>query len=169
MDDDNAGQFRNRRRPGIGAYRPYQVSFNAPVALRRRDSFVSGLDPIIGPGHLLAQGIIRHQRLNNGRRRQAAHRQSLHTVQEVTPTHFTMNKAVVELYSFDRQFGFRRFHRFHPLRRITPAPPRGWPIQALFWLEWGTHPTLGLQRACRDKTQAPADVSLSPAPARCAS
>ena len=49
---------------------PYQVSFNASLPCGDGTvSYVAWIFLSIGPGHLLAQSVIRHQCLNNGRRR----------------------------------------------------------------------------------------------------
>ena len=77
-----------------------------PLPLRRRDGLVGGLDPVIGLGHLLPQSVVRHQRLDNRRRRQTAYRKSLHAVHKVTAADLAVNKEVVEFYGLARQFGF---------------------------------------------------------------
>src|SRR5213079_1624790 len=100
--------------------RPHQISFDASVPLRRRDSLVCCLDPIVGPGHLLPQSVVRHQGFDNHRRPQTAHRKSLHTVRKVTATDLAMNKEVVEFYGFTWKFGSRWFHRQIPFRNISP-------------------------------------------------
>ena len=61
VDHDYAGQLRHRLGAGVGADRPHKITLDAPVALRGGHGLVTGLDPVIGAGDLLAQSVIRHQ------------------------------------------------------------------------------------------------------------
>ena len=117
VDDDNPGQLRRRRVSCVGTHRPHEISLDDAVSLRRRDGFVSGIDPVIGSGHLLPQGVVRHQRFDNCCRSQPAYGKSLHTGHKVTPTDLAVNEEVIQLYRLTRQFGFRWLHCQAPFER----------------------------------------------------
>ena len=124
VDDDNTGQFRHRLRPCVGADRPHEISFDTSVALRRGHSLVGGFDAVIGPGHLLSASVVWHQRFDDRRCRQAAYRKPLHAIHKGATRNLTMNKKVVEFYSFAGQFGLRGFHWRTPCGRISLLPGR---------------------------------------------
>src|ERR1700747_1528837 len=109
MDHENAGQLRHRLGACVGADGPHEISLDAPVALWGGHGLISGLDPVIGTRDLLAQSIIRHQCIDNRGRGQAAS-YSLHTLYEGAPANLTVNKFVVYLDSFRREFAFGWFH-----------------------------------------------------------
>jgi len=123
MDHDYTGQLRYRLGAGVGADRPHEISLDASVALRGGHSLVSGLDPVIGAGNLLAQSIIRHQCFDNRGGRQTACK-SLHALHKGAATNLTVNEIVVELYGFDGQFGFYPFHWLTPAAIIPSATGR---------------------------------------------
>src|SRR5260370_2998173 len=118
VDDDNTGQFCWRRGAGVGTGRPDEISFDASVTLRRRDGLVCRLDPFIGPGHPLAQSVVRHQGFDNRGRAQTAHRKSLHAVHEVAAVDLAMNKEVVQFYGFRWKLGSSWHHWRTPFQRI---------------------------------------------------
>ena len=99
MDHDYAGQLRYRLGAGVGAERPHKIALDASIALRRGNGLVSGLDSVIGAGNLLAQRIIRHQRIDNRGCRQTA-RQPLNAIHKSAATNLTVNEIVVELDGF---------------------------------------------------------------------
>src|SRR5580698_3742597 len=123
MDHNYAGQLRYRFGAGVGADRPHQISLNTSVALRGLYSLVSGLDPVIGAGNLLAQSIIRHQCIDNRGCRQTA-RESLYALDKVATTNLTVNEIVVEFYGFARKFWFCRFHWLTPAEIIPSISGR---------------------------------------------
>jgi hypothetical protein len=92
VDHDNTGQFRRRLGPRIGAYRPDEISLDTSVPLRRRDGLVSGLDTVIGLGHLLTKSVVRHQRLDDDRRREAADCKFLYAFHESSAGDLAVDK-----------------------------------------------------------------------------
>ena len=96
-----------------------------PLPLWRGHGLVGGLDPVIGPGDLLAQSVIRHQRIDNRRRRQAADRQPLHTVHKGTATNLTMNKVGCRVWTASiGSLGFVGSMAFSPAENTICAPAR---------------------------------------------
>src|ERR1700757_611554 len=91
MDHDYAGQLRYRLRAGVSTDRPHEISLDASVALGGGNGLVSGLDSVIGAGHLLAQRIVRHQCIDNRGCRQTAH-QLLYALHKGAASNLTMNE-----------------------------------------------------------------------------
>src|SRR5580698_11164291 len=97
MDNDDAGQLRYRFGSSIGADRPNEISLDAAVAFRRRHSFVSGLDAVVGARDLLASSIVGHQCGDDRGHRQAA-RDFLQAVDEGAAADLAVDEIVVKLY-----------------------------------------------------------------------
>ena len=97
------GNFARRLGSRVGADGPDEISLDASVPLRRRNGLVAGLDPVVGLGHLLPQRVVRHQRLDDRCRRQAADRKSLHAVHKGAAADHAVNKKVIEFYGLARQ------------------------------------------------------------------
>ena len=75
-----------------------------PFPLRRRDGLVGGLDPVVGLGHLLSRGVVRHQRFDDRRRRQTADGESLDAVQKVAAADLAVDVTVVQVDRFAGSF-----------------------------------------------------------------
>src|SRR5438105_3343775 len=95
MHDENTRQFRHGSGPRISAERTDEIAFDAPVPFGRWNSLVAGLDPIVGLRHLLRQGIVRHQRLDDRSGRETGDSKSFRAVQKVAPADLSVNVAVV--------------------------------------------------------------------------
>ena len=77
------------------------------------DGLVRGLDPVVVLGHLLRLRVVRHQRLDQRCRRQAAYRKLAYAIKEVAAADLAVNKKVVEVYDLARHLGFRWLHLLH--------------------------------------------------------
>src|SRR6516162_435220 len=98
MDDNNPWQLRYGGVSCGSADGAREVSSNEPVTLRRGNGLVTGVNSIVGPGHLLAMRIVGHQSIDHGRRGETADRESLHPGDEVAPADFPVNEKVVEFH-----------------------------------------------------------------------
>src|SRR5207249_8589654 len=100
VHDENAGQFRFRFGAGIGTEGPDEIALDAPVSVGRRHSLVGGLDSLVGLGHLLSERVVRHQCVDERRRGQTGHGETLCPFEKITTADLTMNVPVVKFYGF---------------------------------------------------------------------
>ena len=112
----------------VGADRADEISFDAPVALRRRDGLVAGLDAVVGLRDLLAQRVVRHQGFDDRGDGETADGEFLHAVHEVAAADFAVNEQIVELDGLARQFGFGRFHGGLLVEREYHGAASLWPL-----------------------------------------
>ena len=81
----------------LHARRAHEVGAHLAVALRRGVAHVFGAEAGVGEAHLLRQRVVRRERGEQGRSRQAAHREARRAVEEVAAAQAAVHVAVVEL------------------------------------------------------------------------
>src|SRR5215472_976455 len=102
MDDNNSWQLRYGGVSCVGADGTREVSSNEPVTLRGRNSLVTGVNSVVGPGYLLALRVVGHQSVDHGRYGQATYRESLHPGNEFPAADFPVNEKVVKFHCLAR-------------------------------------------------------------------
>src|SRR5579862_10032113 len=88
----------------IGAERPREIALDVPVPVRRGNGLIARPDALVVLAHLLPQGVVGHQRLDERRSGQAAGGETLRALEKGTTIDLAMNKLVVQLDRFRGYF-----------------------------------------------------------------
>src|SRR5262245_32151407 len=88
------------------------------MTVRRGHRLVARLDAIVVLANLLPQGVVRHQRLDNRRSRQAGDGETLRATEKGTTIDLAMNETVVQLDRFRGNF-LPLLHKVLPFEALT--------------------------------------------------
>jgi len=89
---------------------------------------IGGFEAHVGGGDLLAEGVVRHQRIDDGGCGQAGDGQALDAVDEGAAADFTVDEIVVEQDGFFGQLGLGRGNWVAPCGVKRDYTEWGWGI-----------------------------------------